>query len=385
MRKLRYIFVFAFFVGLAQNATAQVPELINNATFRAEAQAAVDSIYNFRFQEADQLLAEWQEKYPGHPLWTLIDGMKFWWKVLSDLEDTSHDDEFYEIMKKASYQAGKLLYEHPSHVDGLIIKAISNGYMARQYANRSEWITSLSYARKAINAYDYLLKVKPDLPDLKLAEGLKLYYSAYLPEAYPIVKTVSWFLPDGDKQKGLQLIQTAAQKAIFAQAEATYFLGNINYNYEHNYVTAMHHFEKLYARYPRNNYYARILLKSYYRQQHFDKALNLINNALERWQQQKIPHLNVMQEELLSWKGRILMKRGQYDEALISFKHAFEAGKELANTKNRSFHAFAGYYAGAILYEQQKKEEARVFLKQVARANVDSSYPDRARDLLDKM
>jgi hypothetical protein len=75
-------------------ASAQVPELINKPEFRVDAKAAVDSIYNFNFEGADKRLFSWKEEYPKHPLWTLIDGMKFWWKVLSDLENTSHDEQF---------------------------------------------------------------------------------------------------------------------------------------------------------------------------------------------------------------------------------------------------------------------------------------------------
>ncbi|HEX6982068.1 MAG TPA: tetratricopeptide repeat protein [Balneolaceae bacterium] len=382
---LRHFLLTTLLLAFTLSAPAQVPELIDNPEFRTDAKAAVDSIYNFNFDGADERLSTWKGKYPDHPLWTLIDGMKFWWKVLSDLQDTSHDEQFYHIMKKASYQAGKLLYDHPSHVDGLIIKAISNGYMARQYANRSEWLTSLNYARKAMNAYEYLLEVNPGLPDLKLAEGLKLYYSAYLPEAYPIVQTVSWFLPDGNKQKGLELIRIASENAIFAQAEATYFLGNINYNYEENYARAIHSFEKLHSQYPNNNYYARILVKAYYKQNRYDEALDFIDRTLARWQRDSLPYLKVMQEELLSWKGRILDRIGLDAEALESFKKAFRAGEELPATQSRSFHAYSGYYAGKILYEQEKLDKAATYLKKVAGADVESSYPERAEELLSKI
>src|SRR5699024_12876439 len=90
-------------------AHAQVPELINNPDFRPDAKAAVDSIYNFNFDGADKVLSSWKEKYPGHPLWSLIEGMKFWWQILSDLEDSSHVEEFLDMMKSASYKAVELL------------------------------------------------------------------------------------------------------------------------------------------------------------------------------------------------------------------------------------------------------------------------------------
>src|SRR5699024_2342214 len=153
-----------------------------------------------------------KDTYPGHPLWTLIEGMKFWWQILSDLEDPSHDEEFIEMMKRANYEAGDLLLLQSTYADSLIILAIYNVHIARQYSNREEWISSINYARKAMNTYEYLSELQPNMADLKLAEGLKMYYAAYLPEEYPVVKTVSWFLPDGDKKKGLEVIREAARE-----------------------------------------------------------------------------------------------------------------------------------------------------------------------------
>lgn len=385
MKRFRYTALIFFLFVLAPPTVAQLPELINDPQFRPDAKAAVDSIYNFNFDGADKALSDWKKQYPDHPLWMLFEGMQLWWQVLSDLEDTSHDEQFYQMMKKADYQAGKLLHQQRDHADGLIIRAITNGYMARQYANRGEWITSVNYGRKAMNAHDYLIELQPELDDLKLAEGLKLYYTAYIPEEYPIVKTVSWALPSGDKQKGLRLIRQASEEAVFARAEAQYFLGNINYNYEYNYEVAVKSFEKLQSQYPDNNYYARLLVKSYFKQQRYDDALALIEQALQKWRSEDLPYQHVLQEELLTWKGRILEERNKSSRALESYQQAFAQGKSLPNTTNRSFYVIAGYQAGKILFNQQKFDEAKSYLKKVANANTESEYQERAQELLSKI
>lgn len=372
-------------VAWSATAVAQVPELVNSQQFRPDAKAAVDSIYNFQFDGADQVLAPWKEKYPSHPLWTLIEGMKFWWQVLSDLEDHSHDEKFITMMKKANYQAGKLLHRQSAHADGLLIQAISNGYIGRQYSNREEWITSLNYARKAMNTYEYLLEEQPDMPDMKLAQGLKLYYAAYLPEAYPVVKTVSWFLPEGDKEKGLRFIREASQEAIFARAEATYFLGNINFNYEKKYKAAVRYFEKLHRQYPRNNYYARILVKTYYHRGRYNQALQFINQTLERWEKEELLYRQVLQEELLTWKGRILENRGNHQQALALYKQVFEIGKKLPNTEGRAFWVIAGYSAGKLLHWEDKDDKAKPYLDEAAKSKVSSDYRKEAQELLSKI
>lgn len=385
MKLIKYFILLLACVIYPVTAAAQVPELVNSDQFRPDAKAAVDSIYNFQFDGADEVLSPWKDKYPSHPLWTLIEGMKFWWQVLSDLEDPSHDEQFVTMMKKANYQAGKLRHRQSSHADALIIQAISNGYIGRQYSNREEWISSLNYARKALNTYEYLLELQPDMADLKLARGLKFYYSAYLPEAYPVVKTVSWFLPEGDKEKGLRLIREASEEAIFARAEATYFLGNINYNYEQNYDAAVQYFERLHRQYPRNNYYARILLKSYYQRHRYDQALQFIDQTLQRWKTNKLPFEQVMKEEFLTWKGRVLEKRGQQKEALKLYKQAFEIGNTLPNTNGRAFWVAAGYSAGKLLHRSGVDNEARPYLKKAAESDVSSDYRKEAKELLSKI
>lgn len=380
---IRLLLVFVTLLVLPGLAKAQLPELINNSDFRADAQAAVDSIYNFNSQAADALLEPWKNQYPEHPLWILTDGIQLWWQILSDLENESRDDEFFEQMKRADYEASRLLQQDRGHADGLIIKAISNGYVARQYANREEWVWSVTEGREALRAYNYLLEQQSDLADLKLAEGLKLYYSAHIPEAYPITKTVSWALPDGNKQEGLRLLNEAAEEAIFAQAEAVYFLGNISFFYEDNYRDAIRYFNLLYERYPRNNFYVRIYVKSLFRQKNYETALNVIEKSLQRWREYDYPFLHVLEEELLTWKGRILTRSGRTAEGIDSFKSALEAGKNLPNADQRLFRATAAYHLGRLYYQSGDYEQARNHLQQVA--SWDGDYRDQADRLLDEI
>jgi len=379
---IRYLFLLFFVLVVALPVPAQVPELINNPDFRTDAKAAVDSVYNLNFAGAEEQLATWKDKHPNHPLWTLFEGMQLWWRVLTDLHDRSHDEQFFEMMKKTDYQAGKLLHRQPKHVDGLLIRAISNGYMARQYANREEWITSINYGRKAIQAYNYLLDIQPELNDLKLAEGLKLYYLDYIPDEYPVVRTVSWALPDGDKEKGLKAIEEASKTAIFARAEATYFLGNIHYNYENNFGVAVRNFEKLHQQYPDNSYYVRILAKSYFKQARHDKALEFIEDNLQRWEANELPDLKVVQEELLTWKGRLLEKKGRTDAAIDCYTRAFTLGEELPDTANRSFYVVSGYLGGKLLAKNGSKDKAKSMLHNVIEAEAEKEYRRQAEELL---
>lgn len=384
MRSLKTVLAALIcFIGLQLQADGQTPpELINDQEFRPVARQAIDSLYNFNQEAADSLIAPWKQRHPDHPLWTLFDGMELWWQILADLEDTSHDEKFFDLMGRADYQASQLLRKKQDHADALIIKAITNGYIARQHANRDRWIPSVNQARKAYNAYQYLQQVQPNLPDLKLAEGLKLYYAEYLPEEYPIVKTVSWFLPDGDKPEGLSYLKHAANNSIFAQAEARYFLGNINLLYEGNYDEATKHLTQLYHTYPNNNYYARILVRSLFKMNEYERALQVIDQALTRWNQKNMDFQPVLKEELLTWKGRILYRYFRYQEAAAAFREAFQTGQKMPNPETRSQHVISGYYLARSHLELGNKTEASQYLETVADMKTQENYRDQARRLL---
>lgn len=129
------LFILLSLLSVSQ-ADAQTAVLIEDENFKVDAQEAIDSLYNQNQEGARLILEPWMEAHPDHPLWILWDGMELWWTVLSDLYNTEHDDEFFNVMKQADYEASKLLRKHRDHPDALIIRAIANGYTARHYSNR---------------------------------------------------------------------------------------------------------------------------------------------------------------------------------------------------------------------------------------------------------
>lgn len=379
------IAVLILFAVQAENSAAQVPELILNKQFQQDAQAAIHGLYNFQYKKAGQRLSAWKQKYPNDPIWMLLDGFKFWWKILSDLYYRSYDKEFIQEMKKTDYAAAQVLYKQPGNVDALLVRMAANGLIARIYSDRDKWIKSLQTAHKAYKLYGLLKKNMPGFPDIKMIDGLKLYYSAYLPQAYPIVKAVSAFLPDGNEQKGLKYLKTASKKAIFVQAESIYFLGNIYYNYEHQYSKAAHYFEMLYHEYPRNNYYARLLVRSLYKMKKYEEALSVANASLERWQAKDYPHAKILKSDLWYWKARILHRNGKDEEALGLFQRSLELTKKLPRYRYRPNYVAAAYYSGTILTRQGKDEKAAHYFELVTRAKAGKNYRKRAKKKLKEL
>jgi hypothetical protein len=369
----------------AKNSVSQVPELILNKKFQHEAQGAIHSLYNFQFKKAGQQLSSWKNKYPHDPVWMLLDGVKYWWQIISDLHNTSKDKKFIKMMKKTDYAAAKILYKQPGNADALLVRMAANGFIARIYSDRDEWVKSLQAAHKAYKLYGVLKKNTPDLPDIKMIDGLKLYYSAYLPKAYPVVKALSAFLPKGNEKKGLKYLKYASKHAIFVQAEATYFLGNIYYNYEHQYPEAVHYFKLLYHKYPRNNYYTRLLVRSLYKMEKYKKDLSVINASLKRWEENDYPHPEILKSDLWYWKARILYKNEKDDQALTLFGQSLQLTQKLPRYRYRENYVRAAYYSGIILAQKGNNKEAIRYFNMAKNGKTDSNYQKKAQQKLKEL
>jgi len=376
---MKILFTALLIAFLSIPVQSQNIVLITDQNFRPDASAAIDSLYNRNPEAARALMAPWKEAFPEHPVWALWDGMEVWWDVLTDLHDHSRDDELFHKMARADYDAGRYLRKYPGHPDALLVRAVANGFAARQQANRDQWLGSVNTARRAYQAQMLLLNHVAEIPDNLLAEGLKSYYAAWLPENYPAVRTLSWFLPSGDKQEGLMLLERAAEEAIFARPEAIYFLGNIRLHYENELDQALVHFRKLVENYPANGYYRRMLVRNLFQLNRNNEAELEIKKTLDDWAEYGYRDFNPLAEELYYWLGRIQLRAFNHADAYQSFTNGIAAGKRMSGTNGRYYFGLNTYYAGHSADLNGEKNLAEGHLKSVMKLPVDDGIKQRAR------
>ena len=367
-----------------KTAGAQPAELINHPDFRPVLLSAIDSAYNFQFKGSQKRLEPWQKKHPDHPIWTFWNGFILWWKMLPDLENHSHDDDFFNTMRKTSYEASQILKKHPDHVDAIILQSASLGYMARMHANRRQWVDAMQIGRNALSAFERVKTVDPDMSDIPFGDGLYSYYMAYIPESYPVVKSISWMLPDGNKQEGIAGLQKAADTGLLTRGEALYFLANINLNYENEPEKAIRYLKELNKKYPRNNFYVRALIHAYINAKKLLKARMLVDELIKEWNFEADPLSHVMKEELYALTAKIYSKKDQ-KRSLDAALKVDSLRSHLNGGYNRTMQQMAGYYRGYILYKQQKTEKAIEILDTISSAEEESQYSKEAKSLLKKI
>jgi tetratricopeptide (TPR) repeat protein len=245
--------------------------------------------------------------------------------------------------------------------------------------------------KAAMNTLEELRETDPQNPELLFADGLYHYYVDYVPEAYPALKAVMWMM-DGDKQQGLEELRQASRQSLFVRSEATYFLANILLNYEREPTEALHHAYKLTRQFPDNPYYDRLLVRTLISARRYDGAFDELDRRLTRWQDssQAVPtgvsqdDVWALEEELLTWKGRLLYLNRNHQAALEALQQAMMISDNLVGGSQRTFYLQAAYIRGRCYYRMEEWKLSAHWFAQVAHSKVDSEYKDPARRMLKK-
>lgn len=362
---------------------AYIPEidghLIEDAWFVEDVQKAIDLVYNQEFEASVELLGPWFQTGKAEPIRIFWDGLPIWWDILADLESEEFDEAFITIMEQADRAGDVVLRRDRRNLDAMVIKALANGFLARLHANRTNWYKSLSHGRQAISLLFTIEQLYPDVPDVQFGLGLYNYFTAYLNEEYRLVRAVSWMIPSGDKTEGLERLTVAANESAFMRPEATYFLGHIYLHYEQETDLAEQFLTGLVEEYPQNAFFSRLMLRTYYQQRQYGKAIALNDSLIQRFE--PLEHKPTM-EELLTMRGMLHFRNRNYGQAEAYFERVMALGQELQKGEARHQQMLTRYHLGLIYSRTNREAESRRMFRSVRDADRDSPLSDRARRML---
>lgn len=359
--------------------------LLLNDRFAEDARDAIDLLYDRDFDASLEKMEHWKVRYPDHPLWLLWEALDAWWPVLVDLENTSYDTAFLDISNEVITICDDLLDENDDHLDARVIRSIMYGQIARHHSNRHRWYRSFRNARRALRDFFKVEETHPDIPDLHFGIGMYRYFSAFLIDEYPLTRPLRWMLPRGDRDEGLSYIKKAAENSIFLEPEALFFLGHIYLHFERKPDIALDYLNRLYHTYPNNSFYRRLYIRSLYQLEHYDQALELISESLNRWDSQEYEEhheVKVMKEDLYTIRGQIHYKSYQTDSAQSDFHNALEIAETLGPYGQRSNMIISLFYLGEINLRNGNVGSARLYFRRAATPDIDHPYVKQSREAL---
>ncbi len=256
IRILRYRVLAALLLLLSASAHAQ---WVTDPVIEQKIQRGIDDIYNIEFDKADSVFADVIRWNPQHPIGYFFQAMTQWWRILTNFDDESQDQKFYEMLDKITSMCEDRLDKNPDDVTALFFKGGAVGFRGRLRANRSKWVGAANDGLVALPIVQKAYKLEPNNDDVLLGMGIYNYYAAVIPDKYPFIKPFMVFFPGGDRKKGLEQLVQVSQHARYARIEASYFLLQNYFTYEKDFGKALLIAQDLNKKYPQNPMFHRYL------------------------------------------------------------------------------------------------------------------------------
>jgi len=327
---------------------------IEDSSVDARIQRGIDHVYNIEFDQADKDFDEVVRLMPDHPIGYFFLAMTEWWRILSNFDDESRDKEYYAMLDKVVEVCDKRLEKNENDVGALFFKGGAVGFRGRLRANRGAWLAAANDGLVALPAIRKANKLEPGNNDVLLGIGMYNYYADVIPGQYPIVKPLMLFLPGGDKKKGLEQLELAAQKAKYAKIEAMYFLLQTYFTYEKQYVRSLELARELSAKYPKNPLFLRMYGRCYVSMGYWAEAFRIFTQVEERYRTHQ-PGYDVYDgREAYYYIGRQYFLTGKLDQALQNMYLCDELSRKIDKSGASGFMSMANLTIGEI-YDLQKK------------------------------
>lgn len=275
LKSFRFFFVTAI-ISISTTLSLNAQVLHDTATLRL-VKLTVDQIYNMNFREAGETTGMITKKYPDHPVVYLLRGMIIYWEnypLLADSETHSEfEDQMYLCLEKSDD------YEPENEAEFLLTSLCARGSLLASYIGNGLQSKVHSLGR---TSYRYLRRsfaFRDSFPDFNFFTGLYNYYREAYPDAHPVYKPLLIIFPRGDREKGMNELQTAFKQSIFLKAEAATFLSSNYKYYENDFENASVFSKAIYREYPGNTVYRINCIEDLLLTKKYQEAENLINSS----------------------------------------------------------------------------------------------------------
>jgi len=355
------VLVGAMACPLLSDAEAAGPPL----TMREHSQRiqdGIDLIYNLRFPAADDHFRAVIADDPDNPLGHFFLAMVGWWRVLVDLEDRSHDEEFCARLADCIEVCDRRLETNADDFDAILFKGGAIGFRGRLRGDRAEYLRAAGDGLKSLPLLKRSRRLEPTNKDILFGQAIYNYFAVVIPEIYPVVRPVMWLLDDGDRELGLRQLEEVAREGKYARTEARYFLAQICRIFEKDEKRALSHLELLHEQYPDNALFHRYRARTLAEMGQWEEGIRLYEEVIERSRDGRPGYHRRGHLEALYYLGRRAFFERRYEQAVRALAAADSLSLGLGKTPKQQ--AVRGYVAltnlclGMSLDAQGMREEA---------------------------
>jgi tetratricopeptide (TPR) repeat protein len=381
---VRTQFVTCLVVALIVVVYSASAQWVPDSIFDYHVQKGIDYTYNLDFEHANQEFSELVKLKPDHPAGYFFLAMIDWWKILLDLDDDSHDDEFFDKLDRVIDMCDKRLDKDENDITALFFKGGAIGFRGRLHANRNHWIRAANDGRRAINIVQKAYELQPENADILLGMGIYNYYAEVAPDRYPFLKPLMWFLRKGDKAKGIEQLRVASQRAKYARVEATYFLLQVYFYFEKDYTSALRLATQLSDKYPNNALFQRLLGRCDIVLNHLNEAHAIYTEVLKHCSEGRVGYSATAAREAYYYIGLYYMSLHRPEEALKQFSLCERMSGDVDKGTASGYRAMANLQMGMAFDLLNRRDEAVQSYRRVLAMNEFEDSHSKAEQYIEK-
>ncbi|MCX7983983.1 MAG: DUF3808 domain-containing protein [Bacteroidetes bacterium] len=364
---------------ISHNAFAQWPD---DPEIDSRVQRGIDYIYNYEFEKAERIFSEVIQLRPEHPVGYFFRAMIQWERIICNFDDESQDEKFYDLLQVVIDMCDKRLKQDSNDVTALFFKGGAIGFRGRLRGNRGQWIAAANDGLVALPLVRRAYELQPTNTDVLLGIGIYNYYAAVVPEKYPYVKPFLLFLPSGNREKGLEQLRTAAEKAKYAHVEAAYFLMQSYVYFEKDFRQALEIARKFHNKYPNNSVFHRYYGRALIGLGNMSEAQKVYREIETRYKIKQLGYDSYDAREAYYYLGKIEFQNGNYQSALNYLYKCDELSRKLDKNGASGYMALANLMIGMIYDDQGKRQYAIAQYKKVLDMKEYENSHDEAKKYL---
>ena len=351
--------------------------------YDARIQSGIDMIYSLQFESADSHFLKIIDADPENPLGYFFRAMVGWWRVLVDLEDESKDKEFYALLERCIEVCNVRLKKDPFDFDSILFKGGALGFRGRLRGDRGDYLGAARDGLRALPLLNKSREMEATNKDILFGQGLYNYFADIMPKRHKILRPIMFFLPEGDREVGLDQLKEAAREGRYAKAEAAYFLAQIYRVFEADFHSSLPYLESLHKQYSNNALYHRYLARNLVEVGQWQRGARLYRDYIERVHSDE-PGYHVHGEiESHYYLGRLAYFRSDWGKARDHFSLVERLLPAPLRTRDAAFASLANLNLGMISDRHLQRREALGYYRRVLELPSHSDLHSKAERFLD--
>ncbi len=307
-------------MGLANPLSAQTRFEITPEVDRL-LRDSLDKMYRYDLKSADEGFDELVRRFPNHPIGPMHKAEVVWWRALRDNKNRVLEQEFDRYTELAVNNGQGLLKENPEDFYASL-------YVAGAYGNRTRYNVYIKKSyyramRAGMKGYDFIHSaqaLRKDYVDCLIGEGVYNYFAGSLPIFLRIFAGI--FAKGGDRAKGIQQLELAAQKGEYGQVAAKMVLLGVYYN-EKRFGDYQKLLSDLLRQFPSNPVFVMWQADYYIRQHELEQGIGQLSKLING--RKNGLRGNLMLLQAYHEKGRLEFQKRALEAAVSSLTQVIEA------------------------------------------------------------